>query len=232
MPPVQVDPKSIREFKTQAAFESWLSKQHDKAPEVYLRIFKKGSGRASVTITEALDVALSWGWIDAIRKAYDAESYLQRYVPRRAKSIWSQINRDHVARLIAAGRMTPHGMKQVEAAKADGRWDAAYAGAAKATVPDDLLAALRKNAKAQLAFEGLNATNRYALVFRLHHIKGQAAREKRIEAFVAMLARGETIHPNGKGAAKKVPAKKGVTQRSSAGKGAAKKAPKKGPGGR
>ena len=203
MPPVLVDPNSIREFESQEAFERWLAKHHDKAPEVYIRIFKKGSGRPSVTPLEAIDVVLCWGWIDAIRKWLDAESFLQRYVPRRPKSVWSQINRDNVARLVAAGRMTAHGLKQVEAAKADGRWDAAYASPAKATLPDDLLAAIRKNRKAQAMFERLNATNRFAMGFRLHQIKGEAARARRIEAFVAMLAKGETLQPNGVGGVKK-----------------------------
>jgi hypothetical protein len=127
-----------------------------------------------------------------------------------------------VARLIAGGRMTPHGLKQVEAAKADGRWDAAYAGSAKTTLPEELVAAIRKHAKAQATFEGLNAANRYAMAFRIHHIKGEAARAKRIEAFVAMLAKGETLHPNGKGAAKKAPTEEGASKRP-AGKGAGKK---------
>lgn len=219
MPPVRVDPAAIREFKTQAAFESWLSKHHATASELYLRIYKKGSGRATVSHAEAIDVVLCWGWIDAIRKSYDEESFLQRFVPRRPKSIWSQINRDHVARLIAAGRMTPHGLKQVEAAKADGRWDAAYAGSAKATLPDDLLRAIRQDPKAQAAFEGLSAANRFAMGFRLHQIKSDAARAKRIEAFVAMLARGETLHPNGKGAVKKAAPRAPQLASSSPGRG-------------
>ena len=208
MPPVIVDPRAIRAFESQAAFERWLSQHHASATEVYLRIYKKGSDQATVTHAEAIDVALCWGWIDAIRKAYDAESFLQRFTPRKPKSIWSQINREHVARLTAAGRMTPHGQRQVDAAKADGRWDAAYAGQAKASLPEDLLIAIRKSARAQRTFEGLNATNRFALGFRLGRIKGEAARVKRIEAFVAMLARGETLHPNGNGAAGKKAAKK------------------------
>jgi uncharacterized protein YdeI (YjbR/CyaY-like superfamily) len=200
---VQVDPDTIHEFKSPAAFEGWLSRHHTKVSEVHLRIFKKGSGQPTVSYAEALDVALCWGWIDGIRRSYDAESFLQRFTPRRPKSIWSQINRDHVARLIAAQRMTPHGMKQIEAARADGRWDAAYAGSAKAELPADLLAAISRSPKAQRAFEGLNAANRFALGFRVGRIKGEAARAKRIEAFVTMLARGETLHPNGRGAAKK-----------------------------
>ena len=144
---VSVVPESrkIKIFRTEAAFESWMRKNHAREREVWLRIYKKGSAVPSITIAEALDVALCWGWIDGIRKALDERSYLQRYTPRRAKSIWSQINREHVARLVAAGRMTPHGQRQVDAAKADGRWDAAYApirSASRATVPADLRAAV------------------------------------------------------------------------------------------
>lgn len=207
MPPVIPNPSAIRAFKSQAEFERWLSEHHDKESEVFIRIYKKGSGIPSVTPAEAIDVVLCWGWIDAIRKAYDAESFLQRYTPRRAKSVWSQINREHVARLIAEKRMTPHGLRQVEAAKADGRWDAAYAGQAKATLPEDLLAAIAKVPKAQRTFEGMNKTNRFALGFRLGSLKTAEGRAKRIAAFVQMLARGEMLHPSGKAAAPKPAAK-------------------------
>jgi uncharacterized protein YdeI (YjbR/CyaY-like superfamily) len=236
VPPVIPDPRTIHAFKSQADFERWLSTHHDKESEVFIRIFKKGSGIASVTPAEALDVALCWGWIDAIRKSYDAESFLQRYTLRRPKSIWSQINRENVARLIAAKRMRPPGLAQVEAAKADGRWAAAYAGAAKAVLPDDLLAAIAKVPAAQRAFEGLNSVNRFALGFRVGQLKTPEGRSKRIASFVEMLARGETLHPNGNGPAakaatkqaakaaapspKKAPARKPVSTK----KGAAKRA--------
>ena len=121
------NPKKIKRFKTEAAFDKWISSNHARETEVWLRIYKKDSGVATVTPAQALDVVLCWGWIDGIRKPFDDQSFLQRYSPRRAKSIWSQINRDHVARLTAAGRMTPHGQRQVDAARADGRWEAAYA---------------------------------------------------------------------------------------------------------
>src|SRR5262249_53531343 len=137
------DLEKVKQFRTEAAFEAWMRKHHARATEVWLRIFKKDSGVPTVTNAQALDVALCWGWIDGIRKAFDDRSFLQRYSPRRAKSIWSQINRDHVARLTVAGRMTEHGQRQVEAAKADGRWDAAYApmrSASVATIPADLRA--------------------------------------------------------------------------------------------
>src|SRR6476620_3476071 len=127
MAPIVPDPKRIKTFRTSAAFAAWMSANHDKQPELWLKIHKKESGLATVTAAEALDVALCWGWIDGIRKSFDDRSFLQRYTPRRARSIWSQVNREHIARLTAAGRMTPHGQRQVDAAKADGRWEAAYA---------------------------------------------------------------------------------------------------------
>ena len=127
MAPVVPNPKHIRAFRNEAAFEAWLRANHAREVELWLRIYKKDSGRPSVTNAQALDVALCWGWIDGLRKSLDAESYLQRYTPRRAKSMWSQINRDHVARLISARRMRAPGRKQIASAKADGRWAAAYA---------------------------------------------------------------------------------------------------------
>jgi uncharacterized protein YdeI (YjbR/CyaY-like superfamily) len=160
-------------------------------------VHKKGSGLASVTISEALDAALSWGWIDGIRKAFDDKSYLQRYTPRGRKSIWSQVNRDHVARLVAEGRMTEHGLKHVEAAKADGRWDRAYAPARSMEIPPDLLAAIEAEPDALETFAKLNAQNRFALAFRTHNMKTEDGRSKKIASLVDMLKRGETIYPNG-----------------------------------
>jgi uncharacterized protein YdeI (YjbR/CyaY-like superfamily) len=152
MAPVIPNPKRIKAFRSEAAFDAWLRAHHARDPEIWLRIYKKGAGKPTVTNAQALDVALCWGWIDGIRKGLDDESYLQRYTPRRAGSIWSQINREHVARLTAAGRMTPAGQRQVDAARADGRWDAAYApmrAATKATIPDDLRDAIDANPRAQ-----------------------------------------------------------------------------------
>jgi uncharacterized protein YdeI (YjbR/CyaY-like superfamily) len=187
-------PDAIHAFKSQKAFASWLRKYHDKRDEIFIRIYKKGSGVKTVSVAEALDVALSWGWIDAIRHGYDEASYLQRYTPRRPKSIWSQINREHVQRLIDTKQMTPHGLAQVEAAKRDGRWDAAYASAKSMVVPDDLRAAIASNAKAEQTFATLNKQNLYSLGFRMSHIKTAAGRARKIAALVAMLARGETPH--------------------------------------
>src|SRR5215470_333308 len=146
-----------------------MRKNHAREPEIWLSIFKKGSGVPSITIAEALDVVLCWGWIDGIRKAFDERSYLQRYTPRRKKSIWSQINREHVARLTKAGKMTAFGLAQVEAAKADGRWAKAYAAGSKLETPDDLHAAIVDEPKALETYRSLNAANRYALAFRLHN---------------------------------------------------------------
>jgi uncharacterized protein YdeI (YjbR/CyaY-like superfamily) len=171
---------------------------HAKAPELWIKIHKKDSGLASITPAAALDVMLCWGWIDGLRKGFDERSFLQRYTPRRAKSIWSQVNRDNVARLIAEGRMTPHGQAQIDAAKKDGRWGAAYAPIRKSSadsLPADLLEAIHANARALETFKGLTRVNLFALAFRTNNMKTVAGRQKKIATLVAMLARGETIVP-------------------------------------
>lgn len=198
MAPFHVDPANIREFAGAAAFYAWLGDNHDRADEVWIRIFKVASGIPSITPKEAIDVCLCWGWIDAIRKGLDETSYLQRYTPRGRKSIWSRINVDNVARLVEEGRMTEHGLRHVEAARADGRWDRAYGGSKEMTIPPDLQAAIEAEPKAMAMLPKLSAQNRFALAFRLHNIKTDAARRRRIAAFVEMLARGETIYPQGK----------------------------------
>jgi uncharacterized protein YdeI (YjbR/CyaY-like superfamily) len=195
MAPVHVDPASVHEFKDAASFYKWLSKNHDTEEEVWIKIHKVSSGRPSITAKEAIDVVLCWGWIDAIRKGLDAESYLQRYTRRGRKSTWSKINVGNVARLIEEGRMTEHGLREVEAAKADGRWDRAYGGSREMTIPPDLLAAIDNEPKAREMLGRLTAQNRFALAFRLHNMKTEAGRKKRIQAFVEMLKRGETIYP-------------------------------------
>jgi uncharacterized protein YdeI (YjbR/CyaY-like superfamily) len=190
--------KRIKSFRTEALFEAWLAANHARETEVWLRIYKKGTGVPTVTHAQALDVALCWGWIDGIRKALDEFSFLQRFTPRKKKSIWSQINRDHVARLIAAGRMTAHGQRHVDAAKADGRWDAAYApirSATQATIPADLRAAIEANPRAHKTFQTLGRQNLFGLAFRTNNMKTAAGRAKKIAELVAMLARGETIVP-------------------------------------
>ena len=174
----------------------WLRANHAREPEVWINIYKKGSAVPSVTTAQALDVALCWGWIDAIRKSFDERSFLQRYTPRGPRSSWSQINREHVARLIAAGRMTPQGQRQVDAAKADGRWDAAYAPARAVTaetLPADLLAAIAKSPRAKKTFATLDRQNLFSLAFRTGAMKTPEGRARKIEALVATLARGEPI---------------------------------------
>lgn len=195
MAPVFVDPAKIREFVDADAFYRWLAENHDKADELWIKIHKVGSGLPSITAKEAIDVVLCWGWIDGIRKGFDDKSFLQRYTPRGRKSIWSRINVDNVARLIEEGRMTEHGLAHVAAAKADGRWERAYASVRDMSLPDDLLAAIEAEPKARAMLERLSSQNRFALAFRLHNMKTEAGRRKKIETFVAMLARGETIYP-------------------------------------
>jgi uncharacterized protein YdeI (YjbR/CyaY-like superfamily) len=198
MAPVIPNPKKIKSFRTGVAFETWLRANHARETELWLKIHKKGTGKATVTYAEALDVALCWGWIDGIRKAFDESSFLQRFTPRKGRSVWSQINRDHVARLTAAGRMTAHGQRQVDAAKADGRWDAAYApirSATRATVPGDLRAAIEASPRARKTFRTLGRQNLFALTFRMNGMKTASGRQKKIAALVAMLERGETIVP-------------------------------------
>ena len=192
------DPKSIRSFADAGKLEAWMKKNHASATELWLKVHKKDSGLASVTTPEALDVMLCWGWIDGLRKGFDERSFLQRYTPRRAKSIWSQVNREHVARLIKAGRMTPHGLKQIDAAKADGRWKAAYApirSSSASTIPADLRAAIKANKRAEKTFQTLGRGNLFALTFRTNNMKTVAGRSRKIATLVAMLARGETILP-------------------------------------
>src|SRR5690349_1829304 len=195
MAPVKVDPAKVRAFKDAEAFYKWLGKHHDTEDEVWIKIHKVDSGLKSITPKEAIDVVLCWGWIDAIRKGLDDKSYLQRYTPRGAKSTWSQINVDNVARLVEEGRMTGHGLDHVEAAKADGRWHRAYKSGRDMKIPDDLQAAIDGEPKARAMLAKLTEQNRFALAFRVHNMKTEAGRKKKIETFVAMLERGETIYP-------------------------------------
>jgi uncharacterized protein YdeI (YjbR/CyaY-like superfamily) len=198
MAPIIPDPRKIKSFRTEAAFEAWMARNHDRETEVWLKVHKKDSGLPSVTTAQALDVALCWGWIDGIRKGLDERSFLQRYTPRRPKSMWSQVNRENVARLTAAGRMTPHGPREVDAAKADGRWDAAYApirSASEATIPADLRAAIEASPRARKTFGSLGRMNLFALTFRTNNMKTAAGRARKIATLVAMLERGETIVP-------------------------------------
>ncbi|RWL42782.1 MAG: hypothetical protein EOR60_23875 [Mesorhizobium sp.] len=198
MAPIKVDPDKVREFPDAHSFYAWLADNHDRESEVWIKIHKIGSGLASITPKEAVDVVLCFGWIDAVRKSLDDKSFLQRYTPRGRKSIWSKINIDNVARLVESGRMTEHGLREIEAAKADGRWDRAYAGSKEMTIPPDLQAAIDAEPKAKAMLEKLSAQNRFALAFRTHNMKTEAGRKKKIADLVAMLKRGETIHPQNK----------------------------------
>jgi uncharacterized protein YdeI (YjbR/CyaY-like superfamily) len=194
MAPVHVDPRKVRAFEDEQSFHDWLAKHWSKETELWIKLHKVSSGLASITPKEAIDVALCWGWIDAIRKGLDDKSFLQRYTPRGKKSVWSQINVANVERLTKAGRMQPPGHAQVEAAKADGRWERAYR-MAKSEVPEDLLAAIHASPKALAKYRTLSSQNRFALTFRTLALKTAAGRKKKIEAFVAMLAKGESIYP-------------------------------------
>lgn len=192
--PVKVDETRVREFANQQGFYRWLARRHDKDDELWIKIHKVGSGLRSIEPKEAIDVALCWGWIDGIRKGFDDRSYLQRYTPRGPRSTWSQINVENVARLVKTGLMTEHGLKHVDAAKTDGRWKRAYR-TKDATIPADLQAAIDAEPRARAMLKQLSAQNRFALIFRTDNMKTEAGRKRRIAAFVEMLKRGETIHP-------------------------------------
>lgn len=181
-------------FKNAKAFEAWLKKHHATSDGLWLKIAKRGATEPSVTYPEAVEIALCWGWIDGQKKGLDDQHFLQRFTPRRARSLWSKTNVDKVARLIGAGRLQPPGLAQVEAARADGRWAQAYDGARTSTAPEDLVAALDANPPAKAFFATLNASNRYAVLWRIQTAVRPATRAKRIAQLVNMLARGETVH--------------------------------------
>ncbi|HVY47735.1 MAG TPA: YdeI/OmpD-associated family protein [Minicystis sp.] len=181
-------------FADARAFATWLAEHHATSRGVWLRLAKKASGAASVTYAKAIEVALVWGWIDGQKRPGDATSWLQKFSPRGARSTWSKINREKATALIAAGAMQPPGLAEVERAQRDGRWDAAYDAPSCAAVPADLAAALAANPRAAAFFATLDAANRYSVLFRIQTVKKPETRAKRIEHFVAMLARHETIH--------------------------------------
>ena len=185
----------IKSFPSAPAFRDWLASHHGQTDGIWLCFFKKTSGEAFLTHSEALDEALCYGWIDGQAKAYDERSWLQRFSPRRPASSWSKINTQHAERLITAGRMTPAGLKQVEAAKADGRWNAAYDSPRNASMPEDFLKALHKNKKAKGFFTTLNKANIYSITYRLQTAKKPETRQKRLKMILGMLSRGEKFHP-------------------------------------
>lgn len=196
MAAVRVDPSRVHEFPDEQSFDAWLRKHWESEQEVWIKIHKVRSGLASITPTEAIDVALCWGWIDGIRKGFDEQSFLQRYTPRGKRSVWSQVNVANVERLTKAKRMQPPGLAQVAAAKSDGRWENAYR--MNAEPPADLIAAIRAEPKALAMYEKLSAQNRFSLTFRTLAMKTEAGRKKKIAALVEMLRNGKTFHPNGK----------------------------------
>jgi uncharacterized protein YdeI (YjbR/CyaY-like superfamily) len=181
--------------ETKAAWAAWLAKNHRASEGIWLRLAKKSADTFSVTYTEAIDVALCYGWIDGQKQADNEHFWLQRFTPRSARSIWSKINRDKATKLMANGQMKEAGLKEIERAKNDGRWDAAYDSARTAEVPIDFQAALDRNPKAKAFFATLNSSNRYAILFRIHTAKKIETRESRIQKFVQMLENHEKLHP-------------------------------------
>ena len=182
-------------FTDQAAWESWLALNGTVISGVWLRLAKRTAQQQTVSYAEALEIALCHGWIDGQKQAESEHFWLQRFTPRAARSIWSQINKTKAEALISAGRMHPAGMSEVERARQDGRWDRAYASASQATVPDDLQVALNANKKAKAFFATLNGQNRYAILFRIQNVKKAETRARKIAQFVAMLANNEKLHP-------------------------------------
>jgi len=183
-----------RRFATQRAFATWLKKNHASSDGVWLLLAKAGADRPTITYPEAVEVALCYGWIDGQKKSIDAHHWLQRFTPRRARSVWSKANRARAEALIRSGRMQPSGMAEIDRARSDGRWDAAYEGARTAVVPPDLQAALDAEPRAKAFFAGLDRANRYAVLWRVQTAMRPETRSRRIETLVAMLARGEKIH--------------------------------------
>jgi uncharacterized protein YdeI (YjbR/CyaY-like superfamily) len=192
-PPSRAVPRP-RSFRSSEELRAWLANEHTRATGLLLRIYKKDSGVASVTYAEALDQALCFGWIDGQKLPLDAKSWIQKFTPRRSKSGWSKRNIAHVDRLIRASQMTPAGLKEVEAARADGRWAAAYDSPANATVPPEFVEGLARNIKAKRFFSTLNRANLYAISYRLQTAKRQETRTNRIKLIIEMLARGEKFH--------------------------------------
>jgi uncharacterized protein YdeI (YjbR/CyaY-like superfamily) len=181
-------------FETPEAWRNWLEENYQDTLGVWLRFYKKETGTKSLNHATALDEALCFGWIDGQSNKYDTESFLQKFTPRRPRSMWSKRNIEHIERLEREGKMRPSGWKEVEAAKADGRWEKAYNPPSEMTVPDDFLAELAKDKEAMAFFETLNKNNRYAISFRLHNAKKPETRERRIKLFVEMMKKGEKFH--------------------------------------
>ncbi|WMT87132.1 YdeI/OmpD-associated family protein [Pelagibacterium sp. 26DY04] len=199
MPPVIPDPEKIRPFVDFKAFYDWLAQHGAEWDEVWVQFYKKASGLPTLSYEDAVRAGLCWGWIDGIKKKHDEVSFVLRFTPRRKKSIWSRINTRHAENLIEEGLMREPGLIQIQAAKADGRWEAAYASGAEFTMPEDFVRAVEADPAALETYKTLNRANLFALAFRINNAKKAETRVRNIEKFVAMLARGETLHPNGKG---------------------------------
>ena len=185
----------ILPFSSREAWKDWLAEHHDASNGLWLKIAKKGSGIETVTYAEALDAALCYGWIDGQKNKFDDVHWLQKFTPRRPRSKWSKVNREKVVGLIESGEMRPAGLREIERAKSDGRWDAAYDAQSKATVPEDLRQELKRNEKAQESFARLDSANRYAILYSIQDAKKPETRAKRIERYVTMLTEGKKIHP-------------------------------------
>lgn len=190
-----IEETEVHVFTSAGEWHSWLKKHHAKNSGVWLRIGKKNSGLVTISYDEAVETALCHGWIDAIRKSYDGLSFVQRFTPRKPRSIWSQVNRNRVIALIEAGAMMSAGLAAVEVAKANGEWDRAYSPGSTITEPKDLLAALRKSPAAKAFYKTLNAQNRFAILHRLERSAKPETRAKRLAQFVEMLERGERFYP-------------------------------------
>jgi len=193
------DSKSVEfkmlSFETPQQWNDWLDKNHDTVNGIQMRLYKKDSGIKSINYAEALDEALCYGWIDGQKNSYDEKSWLQKFTPRRAKSGWSKRNTEHVERLIKERKMTPSGLKEIEAAKKDGRWEKAYDSQKNMQIPEDFLKELNKNKKAKTFFESLNKSNLYAIAYRLATAKKPETRQKRMEAILQMMIEGKKFHP-------------------------------------
>jgi uncharacterized protein YdeI (YjbR/CyaY-like superfamily) len=182
-------------FSGQQDFEDWLSHHHETSEGILLKIAKKNSAINTVSYSEALDSALCYGWIDSRKEKCDEDTWLQRFTPRKARSIWSKVNKDKAEVLIASGRMKPSGIQAIEAAKQNGRWDSAYESQSKATLPEDFASKLDENLRAKEFYAMLDSQNKYAILFRINNVKKQETRQKRIEQFIMMLERHEKIYP-------------------------------------
>ena len=181
-------------FVSEKDWETWLAKNHDKSEGIWVKFFKKNSGEQTITYAQALDGALCYGWIDSQLKSLDEKAYLQKFTPRRSKSIWSKRNIEHISRLTKEGRMQPAGIKQVEEAKKNGQWEMAYDSPSNMTVPDDFLKELEKDKKAREFFEGLNKANKYAIAWRLQTAKTPETRAKRMKTLLEMLSKEQKLH--------------------------------------